>query len=51
MARYKVSGLPTAVDIFGFDVRLIQESLMFSIGIIDQEWNATVSELKAIPTA
>lgn len=51
VGKYKVSGLPTAVDIFGFDIRLSQESLVFSIGIIDQEWNATVSELKAIPSA
>src|SRR5574338_102385 len=40
-----VSGLPPAVDIFGFDVRSVKDKLIISIGIIDQGWHATVSEL------
>ncbi len=50
VGQFQVSGLPVAVDVFGFDVRLTKSGLVVSIGIIDQGWNATVSELKVIPT-
>jgi NHL repeat-containing protein len=46
---FHVSGLPPAVDIFGFDVRLMKEKLTFTIGIIDQGWHATVAELEGNP--
>jgi hypothetical protein len=48
LAVFKLSGLPVAVDIFGFDVRPTEDGFLFSIGIIDQEWNATISQLKAL---
>jgi hypothetical protein len=46
---FHVSGLPPAVDIFGFDVRSVKDKLLFSIGTIDQGWHATVSELDGSP--
>lgn len=46
LARFQVSGLPHAVDVFGFDVRSVGSNLLFSVGIIDQGWNTTVSELR-----
>jgi hypothetical protein len=49
LGEFHVSGLPPAVDIFGFDVRSVKEKLIFSIGIIDQGWRATVSELEGNP--
>lgn len=49
LGEFHVSGLPPAVDIFGFDIRPIKDKLTFSIGIIDQEWHATVAELEVNP--
>ena len=46
---FHVSGLPPAVDIFGFDIRSVKDKYTFSIGIIDQEWHATIAELEANP--
>ena len=46
LAAFRISGLPPAVDIFGFDVRLDKGNLLFAVGTIDQQWNATVSESK-----
>jgi hypothetical protein len=46
VAEFRISGLPPAVDIFGFDVRLENENLLFAVGIIDQRWNAVVTETK-----
>lgn len=46
LAQSRISGLPPAVDFFGFDIRLDKGSLLFAMGIIDQRWNATVSEIK-----
>ena len=46
LAEFRISGLPPAVDLFGFDVRLDKGNLLFAIGIIDQQWNATVSETR-----
>jgi hypothetical protein len=45
LRKFQISGLPVAVDIFGFDVRSVKDKLTFSIGIIDQGWHATVAEL------
>jgi hypothetical protein len=47
LAQFHISGLPPAVDVFGFDIRSVGNSLIFSLGIIDQGWNATVSELRS----
>lgn len=49
LAEFRISGLPPAVDIFGFDVRLDKGSLLFAVGIIDQRWNALVTESKITP--
>ena len=49
LKEFRVSGLPPAVDIFGFDIRSVTDKLTFSIGIIDQEWYATIAELEANP--
>lgn len=49
LAEFRISGLPPAVDVFGFDVRLDKGNLLFAVGIIDQRWNATVSETKITP--
>jgi WD40 repeat protein len=46
LAEFRISGLPPAVDFFGFDVRRDQGNLLFAVGIIDQGWNATVSEIR-----
>lgn len=49
LAQFRISGLPPAVDVFGFDVRLETAHLLFAVGIIDQRWNATVSETRITP--
>ena len=49
LAQFRITGLPPAVDVFGFDVRLDNGSLLFAVGTIDQQWNATVSETKISP--
>jgi len=49
LGEFHVLGLPPAVDIFGFDVRSVKDKMTFSIGIIDQGWHATVSELDGNP--
>jgi hypothetical protein len=46
LAEFRISGLPPAVDFFGFDVRLDKGNLLFAVGTIDQRWNATISETK-----
>jgi hypothetical protein len=46
LAEFRISGLPPAVDLFGFDVRVDKGTLLFAVGIIDQGWNAMVSETK-----
>lgn len=46
LAEFRISGLPSAVDFFGFDVRLDKGNLLFAVGTIDQRWNATISETK-----
>ena len=50
LAQFRIAGLPPAVDIFGFDVRLDKGDLFFAVGTIDQRWNATVSETKISPS-
>jgi hypothetical protein len=47
LVQFHILGLPPAVDVFGFDLRSVGDSLIFSIGIIDQGWKATVSELRS----
>jgi len=47
LVQFHIIGLPPAVDVFGFDLRTIGNDLIFSVGIIDQGWNATVSELRS----
>jgi len=50
LAEYRISGLPPAVDFFGFDVRVEGRNLLLAVGTIDQWWNATVSETKVTPS-
>lgn len=45
LAQFKVSDLAPAVDIFGFDVRISGDSVIFSIGVIDTSFAASVSEV------
>jgi hypothetical protein len=45
LVQFRIAGLPPAVDVFGFDMRSVGNSFIFSVGIIDQGWNATVSEV------
>ena len=49
LGEFYVSGLPPAVDIFGFDVRSVKDKLLFSVGTIDQGWHATVFETYVNP--
>jgi len=51
LAEFRIIGLAPAVDVFGFDVRLDNGSLLFAVGTIDQQWNATVSETKISPSS
>jgi hypothetical protein len=50
VAEFRIAGLAPAVDIFGFDVRIDEGNLLFAVGTIDQQWNATVSETKISPS-
>lgn len=45
LEQFKVSDLAPAVDIFGFDVRINDNNVVFSIGIIDTSFAASVSEV------
>jgi hypothetical protein len=45
LAQFKVSDLTPAVDIFGFDVRINDNNVVFSIGVIDTSFAASVSEV------
>jgi hypothetical protein len=45
LAQFKVSDLAPAVDIFGFDVRINDNNVVFSIGVIDTSFAASVSEV------
>lgn len=47
LAAFRADGLPTAVNIFGFDARSGGGELKFAIGVIDRTWGASISELSA----
>lgn len=45
LAQFRVSDIAPAVDIFGFDVRFNHDKVIFSIGVIDTSFAASVSEV------
>jgi len=47
VADFLAGGLPKAINIFGFDARLSGGGVEFAIGVVDQSWGASVSELMA----